>query len=69
MNWSHLIRQTHRWLSVCFVASIIVYMIVMSRGPVPGWMNAFPLGTLFLMLATGIYLFALPYLPRRRAPA
>jgi len=66
MNWSHLIRQTHRWLSVAFVASIITYVIVMSRGPVPGWLNAFPLGTLFLMLATGIYLFVLPYAARAR---
>ena len=64
MNWSHLIRQTHCWLSVAFVASIIVYMIVMSLGPVPAWLNAFPLGTLFLMLATGIYLFVLPYAQR-----
>ena len=66
MNWSHLIRQIHRWLSIAFVVSIIVYVIVMSRGPVPGWLNAFPLGGLLLMLATGLYLFVLPYLPRRR---
>jgi len=69
MNWSHLIRQTHRWLAAAFVASIIIYMIMMSRGPVPGWLNAFPLGTLFLMLATGVYLFVLPYVTKRRVAA
>jgi hypothetical protein len=69
MTFSNLIRQTHRWLSVCFVASIVIYAIVMSRGPVPAWLNALPLGALFLMLATGLYLFLLPYVRRRGSSA
>lgn len=33
----------------------------MSRGPVPAWLNAFPLGMLFPMLATGPSLFVPPF--------
>lgn len=66
MNWNHWIRQTHRWLSIAFVVSVATYIVVMMRGPVPGWLNLFPAGSLVLMLATGLYLFALPYVLRRR---
>ena len=66
MNWSHLIRQTHRWLSIAFVVSVITYMAVMMRGPVPAWLNIFPAGSLILMLATGLYLFLLPHVWKRR---
>ena len=67
MNWSLLIRQTHRWLSIAFVVSVVTYSLVMTRGPVPVWLNIFPAGSLILMFLTGAYLFALPYLPKRRA--
>lgn len=67
MNWSQLIRQTHRWLSIAFIAAVITYMAAMTRGQPPAWLGAFPAGTLILMLATGLYLFVLPYLPRRRS--
>ena len=66
MSISHLIRLTHRWLSIAFVASVLVYIAVMTRGPAPGWLNLFPAGTLILMLATGLYLFVLPYVARPR---
>lgn len=64
---SALIRQTHRWTCIAFVISVIVYVIVMSKGPVPAWLNIFPAGTLILLLVTGLYMFVLPYLRRRPA--
>ncbi len=67
MTWSGFIRQTHRWTCIAFVAAVIVYVIVMSKGPVPPWLNIFPAGTLILLLVTGLYMFVLPYLPRRRS--
>ena len=65
-NWSRRIRQTHRWLSIAFVLSVVTYAIVMSKGPPPVWLNIFPAGSLILMLVTGLYLFVLPYVRRRR---
>lgn len=66
MNWSHRVRQVHRWLSIAFVVSVVTYVVVMTRGPVPAWLNIFPAGSLILMLVTGLYLFVLPYVLRRR---
>lgn len=63
---SQLIRQVHRWTCIAFVASVLVYMAVMAKGSVPAWLNIFPAGTLILLIATGLYMFALPYLARRR---
>lgn len=67
MSFSSWMRQIHRWLSIGFVVSVLSYIAIMSRGSVPGWVDIFPAGSLILMLATGLYLFVLPYLPRRRA--
>jgi hypothetical protein len=60
------IRQTHRWLSIAFTVSVAVYVVVMTRGPVPGWLNIFPAGSLILMFTTGAWLFVLPYVQKRR---
>ena len=53
MNWNHWIRQTHRWLSIAFIAAVATYIAVMMRGPPPAWLGIFPAGALILMLATG----------------
>ncbi len=66
MSFNAWVRQTHRWLSIAFVAAVIVYMAAMRRGAPPAWLGVFPAGALISMLATGLYLFALPYLPKRR---
>ena len=64
-----LIRQTHRWTCIAFVASVLSYMAVMTKGQPPAWLNIFPAGTLILLLATGLYMFVLPYVARgQRAP-
>jgi len=54
LNWSHCVRQVHRWLSIAFVVSVVTYVVVMTRGPVPAWLNIFPAGSLILMLVTGL---------------
>jgi hypothetical protein len=70
MSFNAWIRQIHRWLSVAFTLSVATYVVVMTRGPVPVWLNLFPAGSLILMFLTGMYLFLLPHLSRRRmAPA
>lgn len=61
-NW---IRQTHRWLSIVFTAAVIITFVALSQNA-PEWVSYLPLPPLFLLLFTGLYLFALPYIVRRR---
>ena len=60
------IRQTHRWLSIVFTAAVIANFVAMGLGEPPPWIVYSPLPPLFLMLATGLYMFALPYMRRGR---
>ena len=60
-----LIRQSHRWLSIVFTVTVIANFAAMTRGKPPAWITYSPLAPLFLLLFSGLYLFALPYLKRR----
>lgn len=64
------IRQTHRWLSIAFTATVIANFVALGLGggrqPAP-WVTYSPLAPLAVLLFTGLYLFALPYAARRRA--
>ncbi len=64
MTFSMWMRQGHRWLSIIFTAAVVANFVAMALGPVPAWITYSPLPPLFLMLASGLYLFALPYLRR-----
>ena len=65
MSWSAWIRQVHRWLSILFTLTVIANFAAMTRGTPPAWVTYSPLPPLFLLLFSGLYLFALPYLARR----
>ncbi len=67
LNWSKLIRQTHRWLSIAFTLTVIANFAVMTRGQPPSWVTYSPLFPLALLLFSGLYLFVLPYATKRRA--
>ena len=58
---SKFIRQSHRWLAIIFTATVITNFVAMIWGQPPAWVTYAPLPPLFLMLITGLYLFALPY--------
>jgi hypothetical protein len=60
------IRQTHRWLSIVFTLTVIANFAAMALGEPPPWVVYAPLPPLFLMLASGLYLFFQPYLGRWR---
>ena len=64
-----LIRQSHRWLSIIFTLTVIANFVAMAFGPVPALITYSPLPPLFLMLLTGLYMFFLPYFPKKRANA
>lgn len=68
MSWNAWIRQSHRWLSMIFTATVIANFAVRalaSTEPSP-WITYSPLPPLFLLLFTGLYLFALPHVLRWR---
>jgi len=68
MSWNLWIRQGHRWLSIVFTVTVGVNFIaraIDSTGP-SSWITYSPLPPLFLMLVTGLYLFALPYIVKRQ---
>lgn len=66
MNWNRSIRQVHRWLSIAFTAGVVIYMVAMNWGQPPAWLGLLALVPLILLLATGLYLFALPHVVRAR---
>lgn len=61
MNWSNGIRQVHRWLSIIFTVTVIANFAAMALGEPPAWVVYSPLLPLFLLLFSGMYMFALPY--------
>ena len=63
---SNVIRQTHRWLSVAFTVTVIANFVALARGNPPAWVTYSPLPPLALLMFTGLYLFALPYLTKLR---
>jgi hypothetical protein len=65
MNWNMLIRQVHRWLSMAFTLAVIVNVVAMMQKEPALWVGLLALLPLILLLLSGLYLFALPYLSRR----
>jgi TRAP-type mannitol/chloroaromatic compound transport system permease small subunit len=61
LNWNTWIRQIHRWLSIAFTLTVIANFVVRPWGEPPPWVTYAPLIPLFLLLFSGLYLFALPY--------
>ncbi len=65
MSWNKFLRQSHRWISIIFTLTVAANFSTMAFGQPPAWVVYSPLLPLFLLLATGLYLFALPYLVKR----
>lgn len=66
MRASIVIRQAHRWVSALFTLSVAAIFVVMAVGTPPPWLFYTPLPFLLLLVLSGIYLFVLPYVRRRR---
>lgn len=64
---SYWVRQSHRWISVLFTLTVLANFAAMTMGPPPDWITYSPLLPLALLLFSGLYLFALPYLAKRRS--
>ncbi|MFC3456109.1 hypothetical protein [Amycolatopsis speibonae] len=63
---SKRIRTFHRWTSLVFVATVVVCFVVVAVGGSAQWVLYTPLPPLFLLMFSGLYLFALPYTAKRR---
>lgn len=66
MNWNALIRQSHRWLALIFTLIVIANFVAFGTGHGIPWLYYLPLPRLFLMMLTGLCMFALPYVAKRR---
>lgn len=66
MNWNLMIRQGHRWISILFTLAVLVNIAAMTQGEPPLWIGLLALFPLILLLLSGLYLFALPYIARVR---
>jgi hypothetical protein len=63
------IRQFHRWVSIAFTFGVIAntIIIIARHGAQPAfWVYLLALIPLFLLLLSGLYLFALPYVAKWR---
>jgi cellulose synthase/poly-beta-1,6-N-acetylglucosamine synthase-like glycosyltransferase len=69
LNRNDWIRQAHRWLSIAFTLTVIANFAAMARGIPLAWVTYSPLIPLFLLMFSGLYMFALPYAVRRRGGA
>jgi len=66
MSWSHGVRQFHRWVSILFTLTVVANFVALTQGKPPAWVTYSPLLPLALLLASGLYLFVLPYAARWR---
>ena len=69
MNWNNWLRQFHRWVSIAFTLTVIANFVFRAgaSGESPAWLTYSPLPPLFLLLFTGLYMFALPYAAKWRS--
>src|SRR5438270_263407 len=56
----------YRWLAVLFTLTVIANFAAMTRGQPPAWITYSPLPPLFLLMFSGLYMFALPYVANRK---
>jgi hypothetical protein len=59
------IRQIHRWLSIAFTLAVIANIVALTMQIQATWIGLLAFVPLIPLLATGLYLFALPYLSQR----
>ena len=67
MNANIWIRQIHRWLSMAFTVAVIANIVALTMQVQATWIGLLAFVPLIPLLATGLYLFAQPYLRRGNA--
>ncbi|QAU50044.1 hypothetical protein EAS54_08715 [Bradyrhizobium guangzhouense] len=59
------IRQIHRWLSLAFTLAVVANIVALIMQIQATWIGLMAFVPLIPLLATGLYLFARPYLGGR----
>lgn len=62
MTGNMWVRQIHRWLSIAFTLAVIANIVAMTMQVEAAWIGFLALVPLIPLLATGLYLFSLPYI-------
>ena len=65
MQANKWVRQLHRWLAIAFTVTVIATFVALAQEDPVVWVSYTPLLPLALLLFSGLYLFALPYLAKR----
>lgn len=65
MSSNMWIRQIHRWLSIAFTLAAIANIVALTMQVQATWIGLLAFVPLIPLLATGLYMFAQPYLGRR----
>ena len=65
MSSNMWIRKIHRWLSIAFTVAVIANIVALTMQVQATWIGLLAFVPLIPLLASGLYLFALPYLGRR----
>jgi cellulose synthase/poly-beta-1,6-N-acetylglucosamine synthase-like glycosyltransferase len=63
---SGLIRQTHRWLSITLTIAVVINIAALSLKVQSFLIGLLALIPLIFMILTGLYMFFLPYVAKRR---
>ena len=61
-----MIRRIHRWLSILFTLTVVANLAAVALGVQAVWIGLMALFPLILLMATGLYMFALPYFGKTR---
>ncbi|MGY3235399.1 cellulose synthase/poly-beta-1,6-N-acetylglucosamine synthase-like glycosyltransferase [Bradyrhizobium sp. USDA 4472] len=64
MSSNTWIRQIHRWLSIAFTIAVIANIVALTMQIQATWIGLLAFVPLIPLLATGLYMFAQPYLGR-----
>ena len=66
MSWNDFVRQVHRWLSIAFAIAVMINFGALGLRQSAVWIGLLALIPLAVLLLTGLYLFALPYVAKGR---
>lgn len=69
MNRNSSVRQSHRWVCIVFVLTVVgnIAAIALGNGKLPpSWLTYSPLPPLAWLTLSGLYMFVLPYAAKRR---
>jgi hypothetical protein len=67
MTWNKWVRQLHRWLAVAFTVTVVATFVALAQEEPVIWVSYVPLLPLALLFFSGLYMFVLPYVTKRRS--